>query len=44
MAGRQCFMVVKDGFIVKEAYRLGHTESSVRSAASVTKSLCSIIN
>ena len=43
MAGRQCFMVVKDGFIVKEAYRLGHTESSTRSAASVTKSLCSIM-
>jgi hypothetical protein len=30
MAGRQCFMVVKDGYIVKETYRLGHTESSVR--------------
>ena len=43
MGGRQCFMVVKDGYIVKEAYRLGHTESSVRSAASVTKSLCSLM-
>ena len=35
--------MVKDGYIVKEAYRLGHTESSVRSAASVTKSLCSLM-
>ena len=25
MGGRQCFMVVKDGFIVKEAYRLGES-------------------
>eukprot|EP01052_Picozoa_sp_SAG31_P055620 SAG31_NODE_15461_length_754_cov_0.865649_1_plen_49_part_10 len=43
MTGRQCFMVVKNGYIVKETYRRGHTESSVRTAASVTKSLCSLM-
>ena len=30
MAGRQCFMVVKDGYIVKEAYRLGEFDRVYR--------------
>ena len=29
MAGRLCYLVVKNGFIVHETYRRGHTQSSL---------------
>jgi CubicO group peptidase (beta-lactamase class C family) len=41
VSGRVCYIVVKDGTIVEETYRLGHTQNSTMSGFSTTKSQCS---
>jgi CubicO group peptidase (beta-lactamase class C family) len=41
IAGRVCFIVVKDGKIAYERYRNGWTPSSMRSGWSTTKGFCS---
>jgi CubicO group peptidase (beta-lactamase class C family) len=40
MSDRLCYIVVKNGKIVHETYRRGHTESSLHAGWSTTKSLC----
>lgn len=40
MTDRLCYLVVKNGYIVHETYRRGHTESSLHAGWSTTKSLC----
>ena len=37
---RLCYMVIKNGLVVYEHYRKGHTPSSLNAAFSTTKSLC----
>ena len=43
VGGRVCYVVVKDGKIVAEQYRLGFTESSTTAGFSTTKSQCSTL-
>lgn len=40
MNDRLCYIVVKNGYIVHETYHRGHTESSLHTGWSTTKSLC----
>ena len=40
---RDCFLVVKNGKIVKERYRRGRTAATISELASHTKSLCSSV-
>jgi CubicO group peptidase (beta-lactamase class C family) len=40
---RLCTVVIKNGYLVYERYRRGHTESSLYGAWSATKSLCPLL-
>ena len=40
MGDRLCYLVIKNGLIVHETYRRGHTESSLHAGWSTTKTLC----